>query len=293
MNWTNPFEMPGEWFKGNLHTHTTRSDGRADPDERIAEYRDAGYDFLALTDHWVVSQDAAKSTADFLIIDGVECNVGGPNDSEMYHIVGLNVPPDVPLQEPMTTEAIKAALLGSGALVELAHPYWSGNTASYMIETLKGMFALEVFNATTVDVNKGAAGVHWDNVLDQGARVFGLAVDDSHRPGYDALKAWVMVKAPSLDLASVIEALKTGAFYSTTGPVIEDVAIQDGHVRVRCSPATSVSFMGQRYYGRRYAAAPGETMCEAEYPLRGEERYLRIEVAGATGGMAWTNPIYF
>jgi predicted metal-dependent phosphoesterase TrpH len=38
-------------FKGNLHTHTANSDGDATPDEVVAWYRDAGYDFLALTDH--------------------------------------------------------------------------------------------------------------------------------------------------------------------------------------------------------------------------------------------------
>ena len=40
------------WFRGNLHTHTTVSDGRKTPDETAAIYRAAGYDFLALTDHW-------------------------------------------------------------------------------------------------------------------------------------------------------------------------------------------------------------------------------------------------
>ena len=38
-------------FKGNLHAHTTFSDGRRPIDEVIARYRDLGYDFLAITDH--------------------------------------------------------------------------------------------------------------------------------------------------------------------------------------------------------------------------------------------------
>ena len=38
-------------LKGNLHTHTTFSDGRLPVDEVVARYRELGYDFLAITDH--------------------------------------------------------------------------------------------------------------------------------------------------------------------------------------------------------------------------------------------------
>src|SRR5215467_1569870 len=39
------------FLKGNLHAHTTFSDGRRPVDHVIARYRDLGYDFLAVTDH--------------------------------------------------------------------------------------------------------------------------------------------------------------------------------------------------------------------------------------------------
>lgn len=38
-------------YKANFHSHTIRSDGRAEPDHVIAMYADAGYDILAVTDH--------------------------------------------------------------------------------------------------------------------------------------------------------------------------------------------------------------------------------------------------
>jgi predicted metal-dependent phosphoesterase TrpH len=38
-------------LKGNLHTHTTFSDGRLPIDEVVGRYRELGYDFLAITDH--------------------------------------------------------------------------------------------------------------------------------------------------------------------------------------------------------------------------------------------------
>ena len=51
------FEIEGKWFKGNLHMHTTNSDGRLDPDSARAEYGSRGFDFIALTDHWHLSEN--------------------------------------------------------------------------------------------------------------------------------------------------------------------------------------------------------------------------------------------
>jgi len=293
MDWTNPFEMPGRWLKGNLHTHTTRSDGELDVDERIAAYHDAGYDFIALTDHHVVSNDAAKSMSDFLVIDGVEWEADGPEPGEMYHVLGLNVPPGLPIANPASLDEIKRALTEAGALMVLAHPYWSGNTVERVVNAVDGMFALEVFNATCLGIGKGTSRVHWDDALDWGARVCGIAVDDAHGTEHDVFKGWVMVRAASLEAAAVLDALRAGAFYSTTGPRIEDVVVDDGRIRVRCSPAVSIAFVAQRYRGRRVVPEKGKRLLDARYELRGDERYVRIEVTDARGGTAWTNPMYF
>ncbi len=47
-----------KWYKGNLHTHSTNSDGRLSPEEVIRLYREEDYDFLALTDHWFMGERA-------------------------------------------------------------------------------------------------------------------------------------------------------------------------------------------------------------------------------------------
>ena len=48
-----PFDQPGRFYKGNLHTHSTRSDGTLSPGAVLAAYRERGYDFLSLTDHFI------------------------------------------------------------------------------------------------------------------------------------------------------------------------------------------------------------------------------------------------
>ena len=51
------FTSPGRFFKGNIHTHSTRSDGGRVPEDVCKTYREAGYDFLALTDHFLEKFD--------------------------------------------------------------------------------------------------------------------------------------------------------------------------------------------------------------------------------------------
>ena len=50
-----PFQQPGRFYRGNLHTHSTRSDGGLSPAAVVASYRERGYDFLALTDHFLAT----------------------------------------------------------------------------------------------------------------------------------------------------------------------------------------------------------------------------------------------
>ncbi len=57
LNISNPYAVSGNWYKGNLHCHSTRSsDGMLSPEEVVKSYEDNGYSFLSITDHvrWVL-----------------------------------------------------------------------------------------------------------------------------------------------------------------------------------------------------------------------------------------------
>src|SRR5918998_260230 len=58
------FDGDGEWLRCALHAHTTRSDGELAPDVLAAHYARAGYDVLAITDHW----RRTDATADGLVV---------------------------------------------------------------------------------------------------------------------------------------------------------------------------------------------------------------------------------
>jgi len=60
------------WFRGNLHTHTTRSDGSRPPEQVIADYEARGYDFLVISDHDVlVELDGYQKDTSMTLIHGV------------------------------------------------------------------------------------------------------------------------------------------------------------------------------------------------------------------------------
>ena len=87
----NPFLQPGQWYRGNTHSHSTESDGQLPMSERFGAYREAGYDFLVLTDHRKVNDVSAYSTSDFLAIPGSEVHPSNPYGGATYHFVAINI----------------------------------------------------------------------------------------------------------------------------------------------------------------------------------------------------------
>src|SRR6476661_2713231 len=68
----NPFDTNGLWLRCALHAHTTESDGDLPPDKLVEHYERAGYDVLAITDHW--RRTSSPSTEQLLVIAGSEIN---------------------------------------------------------------------------------------------------------------------------------------------------------------------------------------------------------------------------
>jgi len=125
--------------------------------------------------------------------------------------------------------------------------------------------------------------------------MWGLDVDDAHwRPDApdDAGLGWVWVKTTALTQKSILDALKQGYFYASSGPQIYDLQLEGGQVRVRCSPAVSVDFIGSGPRSRRVAAPPGETLTMASYRLDHRQRYVRVACQDSQSRWAWSNPIF-
>lgn len=297
MIFPDPFSAPGQWYRGNLHTHTTRSDGVLGPEEVIARYREAGYDFLALTDHNVVTDVHALSDQDFLLLLGTELDGDRTAVGEDFHVVAFGLAEAGPVPDRPTVDQALAWTKEQGGEAILAHPYWSGLALPDLLQCAE-FLGVEVFNTGChFEIAKGYSTVHWDDLLGRGHSLWGFAVDDSHhRPSdhhpTDTARAWVMVKAAELTRAAIMDSLRAGLFYSSWGPSIREITVADGVLTVCTSPAKEINVVGQRWAGRSFSATDNLTITEVSYYLQGHEDYVRVECRDIEGQWAWSNPIF-
>ena len=182
-----PFSMPGRFWRGNLHAHSDRSDGAHAPEKVCDFYRRAGYDFLALTDHFMerygypLVDTRAMRVPDFTTILGAELHAPETEFGDKWHILAVGLPLDFgPLMEDETGPALAARALAAGAFVAAAHPQWYTLTEADII-SLGPIHAIEVFNGVTVDHNDRFDSWHiTDILLSRGGRYLAYAADDYH-----------------------------------------------------------------------------------------------------------------
>jgi hypothetical protein len=296
-------------LKGNCHCHTTYSDGAYSPQETIARYRDAGYDFLYLTEHCdkldsgQLPEFERLDSRDLRVLPGVEyrsVTVRNNRESDV-HILGLNTRDLSRWERGMHEQETIDAINNDGGFAVLAHPYWNARTIEDMAG-LEGVSGIEVFNASVDSVNaKGAAVTHWEQVLEYGIHLYGLAVDDFHadpnRPSDFAL-GWIVVSANEKAPQAIADAIRAGSFYSSCGPEISEWSIQGDQMKFCCSEVRTIAFNSDGPYGRIFRDPDEGMITEAELPLdwffeeTGKDRYLRASCCDAKGRWAWTNPIW-
>lgn len=295
----NPFAGPGRFYKGNLHTHSTASDGVRSPEEVCALYREGGYDFLALTDHFMkrfgfpLTDTRAFRTSRFTTIPSAELHAPAIMQGEPWHLVAVGLPADF---APPTPEelgpALAARAVAAGAFVAMAHPAWYGMTLADA-ETVPSAHAVEIYNhASEVDVARGDGAWMLDALLARGRHILTIAVDDSHGHFTDWFGGWVMVKAGSLEPEALVAALKAGRYYSTQGPEILGIEFDGTDIAVECSPAVSIAVLGRAPASK---TAFGEGLRGARLPVAGLRPggYARVVVTDAAGRRAWSNPLWF
>ena len=88
-----------KYFKTNLHTHSTISDGKLSPQEVKDAYKAQGYQVLSLTDHNVIVNHSDMNDPDFLMLTGMEINYNNDKnyrrlDGKTYHFNLIAKRPD-------------------------------------------------------------------------------------------------------------------------------------------------------------------------------------------------------
>ena len=291
MKLRNPFTQAGEWYKANLHTHSTTSDGRQSPAETAEAYRKAGYHVLAMTDHNKTNDVRGLSRDGFLVVSGLEYHPRCPATPNPHHLVGLNVPRGFGFEQtyPEDGNACIRAVKAAGGESILAHPLWCGHRYD-MYAYLDGFIGVEVYNTTTDGIGRSNSEADWCHLLDAGRVLPAVAVDDSHG-GHDRFGGWSWLRLKSLTVRSVMSALRSGCCYSSTGPVIHDFRVENGVAEVRCSPAAAIYFVAHSWHGRRRKAEEGRSIRKFSAPVGQDWVYVRAVVVDHAGRKAWTNPV--
>ena len=296
------------YFKANLHMHTTESDGRMTPEETKAYYKERGYSIVAFTDHDIIAPHHYLNDKNFLTITSMETYFNTDlfrkidyDFIKTYHLSFFAKDPDnfkcPAFSERYIERAHSLALVQDesraydydreysqkfinqiikecnekGFLVSYNHPMWSlQNYKDYC--DLEGLWGVEVFNTA------GAVACMPDNeqafldLIHDGKKVFPIAADDAHSHA-SACGGWVMVGADKLEYKTVMTSLENGDFYASSGPEIKEFSFEDGKVFVRCSDAVKIYVNTERRTGWAKNAGEGEQITEAEFNV---SNYLNI-----------------
>lgn len=312
------FEGKKKMLKGGLHCHTTRSDGKLTPEEVIELHKENGYDFLAITDHRNYNFKNFAPESGLTIIPGMEFDNVLPTEKgfRCFHTVCLGHPKDAgsTYEQDQVFESGKAKdqleyqkyldeFHANKNLTLYCHPEWSSTPAAYF-DKQKGNFAMEIWNSGSVieaDLDKDAA--YWDELLRQGIKIYGAATDDGHQRHHHC-KGWVMVNADNNDVESILQALEEGKFYSSCGPEIYDFYVEDGVIKIDCSPVEKIKLVTNCYplplrtasdSPKVVKACEDGTVTHGEYDMktwRFINTYARAVVIDKEGRYAWSNPIF-
>lgn len=274
-------------YKINLHTHTSRSDGRVSAWVAARTYKEAGYDAIAITDHWFVGM--GENLAGLPIIAGCEYNFGlDPANDGVYHIQSLFHEKDPMVEKTDSIQTCVDKIIAAGGIPVLAHPAWSLNDPAEVLK-IKGIEFTEIFNTVSGKhaSNRPYSGGFVDIMACKG-KFFGLfASDDTHYYDGDETTAAIMVKSDSPDPKDLKKAILAGDFYATTGPEVH-AKFENGVLEINCSPAVEVNIYTNAAWSQgRHTVGMGLT--KHIYNPCKYDSFARVEVIDKDGGTAYTN----
>jgi hypothetical protein len=251
--------------KGNIHTHTTRSDGDHDPRDVYLWYRQRRYNFLAITDHNKVTDTAISPLVEqrnrFVVLTGEEVSLWGAG--KQVHVNALCTKTTIggkqfdTQREALTWAVGEIRAQGGVALVN--HPNWDWALTAADLSAAHGAHLLEIWSGhpyvhTLGDETHMAHEAIWENTLDHGERFAGVAVDDAHiygetapedaaRPG----RGWIFVFSRELTRNALCAALAKGRLYASNGPTLKRIQVtKDVYAIWPQEPGARVEFLGTK-----------------------------------------------
>ncbi len=320
----------GNFYKANLHCHSTYSDGSLTPEELKKIYMEQGYSVIAYTDHDIMIPHHDLADDDFLPLTGFEVEIN-ENKKEDFskiktcHICFIALDKENEIQpcwhrsayqfanaqkyrdlvkfddtlpdfvRSYTPECISDMMrIGreKGFFVTYNHPTWS--MEEYPEYTsYNNMSAMEIVNYGCVAVGYDDRNSHqYDDMLRSGKRIYCIATDDNHNIRSDSFGGFTMIKADKLEYGAITEALVNGNFYASEGPVINSLWYEDGVVRITCEDAREIFITrGIRKAGNKTGDVE-HPVTDACFKIADDDIYFRLTVVGFDGKCAYTNAYF-
>ena len=295
-----PFDQPGTYVKGNIHSHSTNSDGLLSPADVVCAYRERGYDFVAITDHFLgrygfpVTDTSPYRTRTFTTLFGAEMHAQGLQNGIIWDLLAIGLPLDFARQAPDETDvALASRAQAAGAFVAIPHPGWNGVIHGDGLRLIGAVDAIEIHNeGHTLDSDRGSGWFLADSLATAGHRFSTFAADDAHfkTDRFDRFGGWINVKVESLDPEAILAAMKAGHYYASTGAVIRNVAITETEIIVETDPAVGI-MLGGAGTVRQYVRGDGLTRAVFTRSLF-QAAFFRVIVIQANGKKAWSSPIW-
>ena len=277
-----PYRPDGLWLRGNLHTHTTRSDGQDSPEAMIRGYAEFGHDFLAISDHDQPALTDQPTVGNLILLPAVEVSAG------YAHV--LDVGSRRMIQPDLSQQALLDAINADSGFPVLCHPVLKDRYDHYPWEQLRhltGYVGLEIFNGGCLDQHNWHSAVEkWDLLLGLGRKVWGFANDDSHSLE-EIGRGWNVVRAADRTAEAILEAFRQGSFYASTGVTINQLECSGADLYVRASNAQQILIF-TRDMRCIHAVKDSELLFDASDV---DGQYLRVVCYGREGAMAMSQPI--
>lgn len=298
------------WLKGNIHTHTTKSDGDATPQHVAEWYKRHGYDFLVISDHnhLTVLDDAGSHPLDWpSLIPGEEVTSTLFGSTVPVHVNAIGIGSFVdPAQEGSVQRTLREnvdRIRRAGGLPSINHPNYRWALKAEDIVETAGAWAVEVYNGNAGSNSYGGGGLPsaeamWDQALSAGNRIYGVATDDSHHyhesspllanPG----RGWIVVKADNLAAPDLMTAMSDGAFYSSSGVVIGEMKNTTHEIVLEMEPYDAELFTTV-FHGDNGAILAAEHGPSARFRPPAGQSYVRATVHSSREiYKAWIQPVY-
>lgn len=312
-------------YKTEMHCHSTCSDGKYTPAQLKYIYQERGYSAVCFTDHDVFIPHNDLTDENFVALNGYELFIPSLDDNPKEAVgkqLHLNFLALSPKKEKMLfynpdyiytpngkkligkikyqgsckenrffeTKWINDAIQKAnqnGFAVTFNHPVWSCASPNDYLP-LKGLTAMEIWNSFQED------GGAVREMVYEGKEILSVATNDFHkfREGEKSILAAIYIQAEKLTYRQLVKNFLNGNYYSSCGPTISELYIENDRLHLACSKVKSVMLITPSIDCRSLQVTDGYIE-QADFVLNPhDKKVFYLVLTDKHGNKAWTNPIF-